>query len=231
MSCWCMGKYRGGNRGGTAASGGRERRPCRSRVVREARTDSLHWSGVACRDRYESGVKKGRDREGRGFSGNVDLLGVVGKARYAKRGSLWRRRKRTRYSVYPKLWRSSSWSRCMVSLGPMSAARGHCSAPRRAQTCAWRSQLSVFSLESRGGVGATGKGVPIRIASLRSGCSRGWEVLTIKRGKGEARCRPMGRVAEGRIERAERDDEEASKERKGFSKQSAGMSVGIEPTS
>ena len=101
MSCWCMGKYRGGNRGGTAASGGRERRPCRSRVVREARTASLHGSGAACCDRYESGVKKGGDREGRGFSGNVDLLGVVGKVRYAKRGSLWRRRKRTRYSVYP----------------------------------------------------------------------------------------------------------------------------------
>jgi hypothetical protein len=30
-------------------------------------------------------VKKGRDREGRGFSGNVYLHGVVGKARYARR--------------------------------------------------------------------------------------------------------------------------------------------------
>ena len=121
----------------------------------------------------------------------------------------------------------------------MFAVRGHCSALRRARTCAWRSQLRVFSLESHGHVGAAGKGVPIGIASVRSGCSRGWEVLTIKRGKregivisGKARCRPMGRAAEGRIERAEWDDEEASKEREGFSKQNnqndcAGMSGDI----
>jgi hypothetical protein len=50
--------------------------------------------------------------------------------------------------------------------------------------------LRVFSLESHGHVGAAGKGVPIGIASLRSGCSRGWEVLTIKRGKGEGMVRP-----------------------------------------
>ena len=41
----------------------------------------------------------------------------------------------------------------------------------------------------------------------------------------------MGRAAEGRIEMVERDDEEASKERQGFRNQSAGMFVGIEPTS
>ena len=106
----------------------------------------------------------------------------------------------------------------------------HCDERKLAPGVRPESQLSIFSLESRGGVG---KGVPIEIASLRSGCSQGWEVLTIKRGKGEGivisgkvKCQPMGRAVEGCIERAERDDEEASKERQGFSKHR-----GIEPTS
>ena len=123
----------------------------------------------------------------------------------------------------------------MVSSGPMFAVSiaVHCDERELAPGVRPGSQLSIFSLESRGGVGAAGKGVPIGIASLRSGCSQGWEVLTIKRGKGEGivisgkvKCRPMGRAVEGCIERAERDDEEASKERQGFSKHR-----GIEPTS
>ena len=36
---------------------------------------------------------------------------------------------------------------------------------------------------------------------------------------GKVGCRPMGRVAEGRIERAERDKEEASKVRLSFGKE------------
>jgi hypothetical protein len=39
-------------------------RPCRSQVVREARAACVHGSGAACRDLYESGVKKGGVLEG-----------------------------------------------------------------------------------------------------------------------------------------------------------------------
>ena len=131
----------------------------------------------------------------------------------------------------------------MVAL--QSFVRSHVCCERALQCTATSANLHLaFAIErflsrSCSGVGAAGKGIPIRMASLRSGCSRGWEVLTIKRGKGEgivisgkARCRPMGRAAEGRIERAEWDDEEASKEREGFSKQNnqndcAGMSGDI----
>ena len=134
-------------------------------------------------------MKKGRGREGRRFSGNVYLHGVVGKARYARRVVAVAMTKAKADAVF----RLSETVKVQFLFELHGFVRSHVCCRRARKRTAMSANLRLaFTMErclSRKSCGAAGKGIPMPIASLCFGgtrfcgspCCRA--VLTIERGK------------------------------------------------
>ena len=146
-----------------------ERRPCRSRVV--CKTGQSLCMGA--RDRYESGVEKGGDLEGR----------VLGECRLAR--GRWERAISETCGCYGEgeggrgtVFRLSETVKVKFLVALHGFVRSDVYCERALQRTATSTNLCLaFAIErflsrkSWVGVGAPGKGIPIRIESC-SGCSR-----------------------------------------------------------